>query len=111
MKSKTKNLLSEGEIKKLVKVNFGDSCEVSGIEELKGGMFNAIYLVRLVDGARNGSVGAGRENRTKGLDKVVLKVGVIPGTTLLTYERDVMPTEVECYRLIREQTSVPVPEV
>ena len=96
MKSKTKNLLSEEEIKKLVKINFGDSCKVSGIEELKGGMFNAIYLVRLADAK---------------LDKIVLKVGVVPGTTLLTYERDVMPTEVECYRLIRERTNVPVPEV
>lgn len=96
MKSRTKNLLSEVEIKKLVRVNFGESARVSGIEELKGGMFNAIYLVRLTNAGR---------------DKVVLKVGVVPGTTLLTYERDVMPTEVECYRLIREQTSVPVPEV
>ena len=38
MKSKTKNLLTEDEIKYLVKVNFGSSCVVGGIEELKGGI-------------------------------------------------------------------------
>lgn len=96
MKSRTKNLLSEEEVKKLVEVNFGESVGVSKIEELKGGMFNAIYLIHFM--------GAGR-------DKMVLKVGVVPGTTLLTYEQDVMPTEVECYRLIQEKTNVPVPEV
>lgn len=95
MKSKTKNLLTEDEIKYLVKVNFGSSCEVGGIEELKGGMFNSIYLI----------------HRLHEKDSIVLKVGVIPGTTLLTYEQDVMPTEVECYRMIREKTTVPVPSV
>lgn len=93
MKSRTKNLLGEQKIRELVKVHFGESCEVSRIEELKGGMFNAIYLIE----------------RKK--ERIVLKVGVVPGTPLLTYERDVMPTEVECFRLVREQTSVPVPEV
>ena len=58
-------------------------------------MFNAVYRIE-------------RKNEK---DAVVLKVGVIPDTTLLTYERDIMPVEVECYRMIREQTTVPVPEV
>ena len=44
-------------------------------------------------------------------DWIVLKVGVVPGTKLLTYEQDVMLTEVECYRMIREQTNVLVPEI
>lgn len=127
MKSRTKNLLSEEEIRRLVEVNFGKSVGVSKIEELKGGMFNAIYRISLKDGAggghadegtegcENGEEGAfveaGRANRVKGMDQIILKVGVMPGTTLLTYEQDVMPTEVECYRLIREKTTVPVPEV
>ncbi len=95
MKSRTKNLLTEQKIRELVKLHFGETCEVSRIEELKGGMFNAIYLIE-------------RKNEQ---DRIVLKVGVIPGTPLLTYERDVMPTEVECFRLVRGQTSVPVPKV
>lgn len=95
MKSRTKNLLTEQKIRELVHLHFGETCEVSSIEELKGGMFNAIYLI----------------GRKREQDKIVLKVGVVPGTPLLTYERDVMPTEVECFRLVREQTSVPVPKV
>ncbi len=95
MKSRTKNQLSEAKIRELVKIHFGAQCEVGEIRELKGGMFNAIYRIE----------------RIREKDAVILKVGVIPGTTLLTYERDIMPVEVECYRRIREQTTVPVPEV
>ena len=95
MKSKTKNLLCADQIRSLVKIHFGESCEVDNITELKGGMFNAIY----------------RMDRIHEGDRIVLKVGVIPGTPLLTYERDVMPTEVECFRLVAEQTTVPVPKI
>ena len=95
MKSRTKNRLSEEKIKELVRIHFGRECETGEITELTGGMFNAIYRIE-------------RKNEK---DAVVLKVGVIPDTTLLTYERDIMPVEVECYRMIREQTTVPVPEV
>lgn len=95
MKSKTKNRLSDNKIKELVRIHFGRECETGEITELTGGMFNAIYRIE-------------RKNEK---DAVILKVGVIPDTTLLTYERDIMPVEVECYRMIREQTTVPVPEV
>lgn len=95
MKSKTKNLLTNEKIRELVKVNFGNTCEIRNIVELKGGMFNAIYMM----------------DRIKENDKIVLKVGVVPGTPLLTYEQDVMPTEVECFRLVSELTTVPVPKV
>ena len=95
VKSKTKNLLCADQIRSLVKIHFGESCEVDNITELKGGMFNAIY----------------RMDRIHEGDRIVLKVGVIPGTPLLTYERDVMPTEVECFRLVAEQTTVPVPKI
>lgn len=95
MKSRTKNRLTEEKIRELVKIHFGQECEISGIEELKGGMFNAIYRI-------------GRERER---DKIVLKVGVVPGTPLLTYERDIMPVEVECLRLVKERTNVPVPRV
>lgn len=95
MKSRTKNRLSENKIKELVRIHFGRECETGEITELTGGMFNAIYRIE-------------RKNEK---DAVILKVGVIPDATLLTYERDIMPVEVECYRMIREQTTVPVPEV
>ncbi|WP_405113224.1 hypothetical protein MHH28_06580 [Paenibacillus sp. FSL K6-1217] len=46
MKSKTKFRLSETQIAKLVEVNFGDEGKLSSIHELKGGMFNAAYLIQ-----------------------------------------------------------------
>lgn len=95
MKSKTKNRLTGQQIRKLVEYHFGKECEISRIEELKGGMFNASYMI----------------SRVKEKDKIVLKAGVVPGTPLLTYEQDIMPTEVECYRLIKEHTTVPVPTI
>ncbi|HWT73209.1 MAG TPA: phosphotransferase [Mobilitalea sp.] len=95
MKSNTKNLLSEEQIKRLVKVNFGDSCEVSNIVELKGGMFNSAYLIE----------------RSKEKDKIVLKVSLAPGTRTLTYEQDPMPTEVEVYKLVSEKTHIPAPRI
>ena len=95
MKSRTKNRLTEQKIRELVRVHFGEECGISDIEELKGGMFNAIYRI----------------TRTKEQDKIVLKVGVVPGTPLLTYERDIMPVEVACLKMVRERTDVPVPRV
>lgn len=95
MKSKTKNLLSKEQITKLVKVNFGDSCETGTITELKGGMFNSAYLIE----------------RIKEKDQIVLKVSAATGTPLLTYEKDTMLTEVEAYQLIMEKTTIPVPKI
>lgn len=95
MKSKTKNHLTESQIKKLAKKHFGKDCEIADIIELKGGQFNAAY----------------RMKRVKEQDKIVLKVGVIPGTPLLTYEKDIMPTEVSCLRMIKEKTDIPAPEI
>lgn len=95
MKSVTKNILTESQIRQLVKVNFGDTCRVGNITELKGGMFNSAYLIeRLSEG-----------------DKIVLKVSVAPGTPVLTYENSIMPTEVEVFRLIAEHTEIPTPKV
>ena len=95
MKSKTKNLLSENQIKELVKVNFGDSCQVGLITELEGGMFNSAYLIERVS-----------EN-----DKIVLKVSVAEGTKLLSYENSTMYTEVEVYKMLAEQTTIPIPKL
>ena len=95
MKSRTKNHLDEATIRTLVREQFGRECRVTGITELEGGMFNAIYRIKCTAFDRD----------------IVLKVGVRPGIPLLTYERDIMPVEVEAYRLISERTTVPVPQV
>lgn len=95
MKSKTKNSLSDEKIIHLVKANFGKKTEVGKIEELKGGMFNSAYQIE----------------RTNIGDTIILKVSVRPGTPVLSYEKDLMRTEIEVYRMISEQTSVPVPRI
>ena len=95
MKSITKHRLTREQITHLVKVNFGDSCEVGTITELKGGFFNTAYLIE----------------RLREQDQMVLKVSVAEGTRLLSYEVATMYTEVEVYRLISEQTTIPAPKV
>jgi aminoglycoside phosphotransferase (APT) family kinase protein len=95
MKSRTKNFLTDEQIINLVKVNFGDNCEVGKIIELKGGMFNSAYLIE----------------RPIENDKIVLKVSLKPGTKTLTYERDPMPTEVAVFKMVEEKTNIPTPRI
>lgn len=95
VKSRTKNRIGNLKIEELTKLHFGPDCGIARIQELEGGMFSAVYRIEM-------------EKRP---GKLVLKIAPAPGAPLLTYEQDVMPTEVECLRLIREHTSIPVPEV
>ncbi|OMG00837.1 aminoglycoside phosphotransferase family protein [Paenibacillus sp. FSL R7-0337] len=95
MKSTTKFRLSETQIAKLVEVNFKDGGQLRSIQELKGGMFNAAYLIE----------------RTVGLEPFVLKVSSPPEFVLLSYEHHLMQTEVEVYHKISAETSIPAPRV
>lgn len=95
MRSRTKNMLSDDQIRELVQTNFGDGCRVGTIEELKGGMFNAAYRIERLN-----------EN-----DKIVLKVSAAEGTPILSYEKATMRTEVEVYRMLAQQTSIPTPKL
>ena len=63
-------------------------------EELGHGWCNVAYRIRLRDGG-----------------SVVLKIAPPEGVEVMTYEKDMMRTEVGALRMIRECTSVPVPEV
>jgi aminoglycoside phosphotransferase (APT) family kinase protein len=63
-------------------------------QELGHGWFNVAYRIRLRDG-----------------ELVVLKIAPPAEVEVMTYERDMMATEVRALRLIRERTSVPVPDV
>ncbi|SHL58385.1 Predicted kinase, aminoglycoside phosphotransferase (APT) family [Anaerocolumna jejuensis DSM 15929] len=93
MKCKTKNLLTEEQIKMLVNKNFGNNCIIKNIKELKGGMFNSAYLIE-AEG-----------------NNLVLKVSVGPDTPLLSYEKDIMAREIEVYQIITDKTEIPVPKV
>jgi aminoglycoside phosphotransferase (APT) family kinase protein len=63
-------------------------------QELDHGWFNVVYRIRLRDGRR-----------------VVVKIAPPPDVEVLSYERGAMATELAALRLIRENTSVPVPAV
>lgn len=95
MESKTKAQLTREQIIKLVKANFGEDTAVLDIAELADGMCNAAYVIDC----------EGKPGR------IVLKVSMPPTAPLLWHEGDNMVAEVEAYRLVREQTSVPIPRI
>ena len=94
MQSVTKNQLAEAAVQALCKKSFPQVGAVL-VRELKGGMFNAAYLVE-GEGLPGG--------------RAVLKVGPAPGTKILTYEQDILQAEVEVYRML-ESSGVPTPKV
>jgi aminoglycoside phosphotransferase (APT) family kinase protein len=73
---------------------FGADISVVDLTELTEGWFNAAYVLTLDDGQR-----------------CVLKVAPPPHVAVLTYERDIMTTEVAALGLVRDRTTVPVPLV
>ena len=87
----TKSTISEETIKRMVNRVFG--CETKEITELTEGFFNVAYRIRL-------------ENRT-----VILKVAPSPDVDILTYEKNIMWTEVDAMRMAKKETAVPVPEI
>jgi aminoglycoside phosphotransferase (APT) family kinase protein len=74
--------------------SFGDRVALAAMTECPEGWFNAAHVLTLSDGRR-----------------CVLKVAPPPGVTVLTYEHDIMATEVAALRMIRERTSLPAPDV
>ncbi|MFF1870614.1 phosphotransferase family protein [Kitasatospora herbaricolor] len=95
MHSATKQQLGLEEIRAVVAASCAPGTEVTEVEELTGGTFNAAYRLTL-----------GPSGRT-----AVLKISPPPATPLLTYEHGLMRTETEFYRLIATRTEVTVPEV
>lgn len=94
MKSVTKAELTCGQVELLCKKAFPNET-VGEIRELTEGMFNTAYYV-----AGSGALQGG----------VILKVGPAAGTKVLTYEKDIIKTEIAMYRALEEK-DVPVPRV
>jgi aminoglycoside phosphotransferase (APT) family kinase protein len=97
MESITKNRQSLPALRAMIERAYGVSRVPSSddwVTELGHGWFNVAYRIRLRGGAQ-----------------AVLKVAPPAGVEVLTYERGAMATELAAIRLIREHTSVPVPEV
>lgn len=87
MKSKTKYNVTPEVIKIMVNRHFPNE-DIYSIEELTEGMFNSAYAVR----------GTGIMK-----DGIVLKTGPASGTELLTYEQELLRTEVEVYKLLEDR--------
>ncbi len=90
MVSRTKYLLDDDTVKRLFKK--AGITGVTGIAPLGAGEYNAVYAVK-----------ADKE--------YVLKVAPAEDVPVLTYEKNMMQSEVYWYNLLRTQTDIRVPEV
>lgn len=92
IKSKTKYEAAEAEIRELFKAKAVG--EVTGIGPLGDGEFNAAYRVSCADGR-----------------DYVLKIAPPEGATVLTYEKNMMASEIFWYRMMKEHTDILCPDV
>ncbi len=97
MISKTKSLLDKNSIEELAKKSFGDNTIVKSVSEFSEGFFNAVYCVEFFE-------------EINGRKEIVLKTGVADDKYVLTYEKNIMHTEVELYKKLWE-TDIPVPKI
>ncbi|KYG10469.1 aminoglycoside phosphotransferase [Sorangium cellulosum] len=97
MESRTKNTKTRPQIAAMAARAFGGAALASGedaVRELKEGWFNAAYDVRLADGR-----------------EVILKIAPPRDAEVLSYEKNLMATEVAAMRLVRQNPAIPAPEV
>ena len=93
MESITKRKLSDTQINLLVYAGFGDKTEVSVIKELTDGYFNNSYMIEFSNS-----------------EKVVLKVAPQDALQVLTYEKNLMHTEVTVLKEL-SKIGIPVPKI
>lgn len=97
MESITKNRQSLDTLRRMVARAYGPEQVVDSDEfaaELGHGWFNVAYRIGLRDGRQ-----------------VVLKIAPPPGVSVMTYEHNLMATEVAALELVQASTDVPVPAV
>ena len=97
MESRTKNRKTREQVARMVERAFPGLTLAAGdesINELKEGWFNAAYKVRLSDGR-----------------EVILKIAPPPDAEVMTYEQNIMETEVNAMRHAAQNPAIPVPEV
>ena len=93
MESLTKNRQSTDTIRKMVNKFFAP-LELKDYRELTEGYFNIAYEVELSDGK-----------------KAVLKIAPSKEVKVMTYEKNIMYSEVQAMRIVRENCNVPVAEI
>ena len=94
MQSLSKTNLNFETAKKIVAAHLGAETRLTGFSELTEGFYNAAYRLETDQGL-----------------VCVLKIAPPPSVPVLRYEKDILRAEVEALRLVKAQTSMPVPEV
>lgn len=97
MQSITKRSLTQNEIQQIIKTALGGDAVVMHWVSLDDGMYNASYRLSVMIGDR--------------VSDYVLKVAPPDGLPVMTYEQQIMQTEVDVYQRIHQETTVPVPEI
>ena len=90
--SKTKYPLSDSKIQEMVRHHFRK--ETKEVIPLTDGFFNASFLIKMDDD-----------------QETVLKVAPPAEVSVLTYEKDIMATEVLFYERAAQETDVPIPHI
>ncbi len=93
MESVTKNRQNRDTIRKMVKKFFAP-LELKDYKELTEGYFNVAYEVELTNGK-----------------KTVLKIAPSKEVRVMTYEQNIMYSEVQAMRIVRENCNVPVAKI
>ena len=103
MESTTKTKLTKEELQRLVLEQFG--CGLKDYREFGEGHMNTIYHITLERPFVPSSV-PGEEREP--VQEVILKVSYFPEKEILTYEREIMRSEVFVYQLLRGK-KIPTP--
>jgi aminoglycoside phosphotransferase (APT) family kinase protein len=90
----TKTPLDFASAQKIVQHYFGAHTQLGAFTELTEGMYNSAYLLDLGEG-----------------QKLVMKVAPSDSVRVLRYEQNIMTTEVEVLRMVKQHTEMPVPDV
>lgn len=93
MESLTKNRQSADTIRKMVD-KFFSPLELKNYKELTEGYFNIAYEVELSNGK-----------------KTILKIAPAKEVRVMTYEKNIIHSEVQAMRIVREKCDVPVAEI
>lgn len=95
MFSKSKKSVELEVIKTLILDSFGENTGIGKIEELTDGWFNAAYSIELLNGKSD----------------VVVKISPPPEIKVLTYEKNIMQTEVHVMKMLGDETEIPIPKI
>ncbi|MBC7959107.1 MAG: aminoglycoside phosphotransferase family protein [Vallitaleaceae bacterium] len=93
MESTTKTQIDPNAVKKICDRIYGKNCAISEIKELADGCYNASYMVHV---------------ESENCD-IIIKAAPSDDIPILSYEKDIMKTEVHLYKKVKEATKIPIP--